>query len=205
MARNRSLDQSGEISTNTGGSFAPLPAGKYEATVFGITDGKYKNGDNKGRDNLNVQFKISAGQVGANRRIFDLIPLDPTWAGGGDAFRYFQFFAAVQGMPEKDFRIEVKARKEAKEDIELPDDADMLGTEVTLTLKVSDDKYKFDKAVKEWKDNGEKGDAPVKADFQRNDISNVEVAGKGNMDKDEDGNPPAAAGKAKAKATVLEL
>lgn len=208
----RSLDLSktaGEVSTESGGSFAPLAAGKYEATIVKVDEGVYKSVANKGLENINVQFKISPGQVGANRRVFHLVPLAPNWLNGNDAFAFHQFFSAVEGISEKDFRIKVKAAKEAKEDLDLPDDVDLLGAEVTITLKVEDDDYKFKKAKTAYEALSPaaqaKSEPPKQADFQKNTISGVEVAGKGNMDKDDDDGAPAGAVKAKAKTVVLDL
>ena len=199
----RKAQVTGEVSTETGGAFKPLPAGRYEVTIFGVEEGKYKNGPNKGRPNLNVQYRISEGQKGTNRRIFDLIPLFTNWAGpeAKDAFTFFRFFSAVQGMSEKDFRIAVKEDGAADD---LPEDDDLLGMELTLTLKVEDDDYRFDKAKEEWEKNGSKGEPPVQADYQRNRVQDVGPAGNGNMDKDSD-DEPGSSSTARSKATVLDL
>lgn len=209
MGRSLDLSKTGEVSTESGGSFAPLAAGKYEATIVKVDEGAFKSVDNKGLPNINVQFKISPGQVGANRRVFHLVPLSPNWKNGNDAFAFHQFFSAVEGISEKDFRIKVKAAKEANEDLELPDDVDLLGAEVTLTLKVVDDDYKFKKAKEAFEKLSPaaqaKQEAPKQADFQKNSINGVDVAGKGNMDKDDDGAPAGAVKASKAKTTVLDL
>ena len=199
----RKAQVTGEVSTETGGAFKPLPAGRYEVTIFGVEEGKYKNGPNKGRPNLNVQYRISEGQKGTNRRIFDLIPLFTNWAGpeAKDAFTFFRFFSAVQGMSEKDFRIAVKEDGAADD---LPEDDDLLGMELTLTLKVEDDDYRFDKAKEEWEKNGSKGEPPVQADYQRNRVQDVGPAGNGNMDKDSD-DESGSSSTARSKATVLDL
>lgn len=207
----RKVQVTGEVSTETNTGFKPLKAGKYEVTIFGVEEGAYKNGDNKGKPNLNVQYKISDGQKGANRRVFDLVPLITNWSDGKDAFRFFQFWAAVLGMPEKDFRIKVKEAKEAGdtdlETLDLPEDDDLLGMELTITLNVKDDKYRYEEAVKKWKADGEKGEAPVQADFQRNNIVAVSGPGEGNMDSDGDDDGPSggASSGGKVKATVLDL
>ena len=138
-----------EISTDTGGSFAPLPAGRYEATIFSVKEGEYKSEKNRGLPNLNVQYRISEGQKGANRRIFDLVPLSPNWKNGKDAFRFWQFGAAVNGTTEKAFREKAKEAAAKKTgSVTLPDDADLLGKAVTLVLGIEDDDYNFDKAHK---------------------------------------------------------
>ena len=201
----RKAEVTGEVSTEVGGAFKPLPAGRYEVTIFGVEEGKYKNGPNKGRPNINVQYRISEGQKGTNRRIFDLIPLFTNWAGpdAKDAFSFFQFFSTVQGMSEKDFRIAVKEDGAADD---LPDDDDLLGMELTITLKVEDDDYHFEEAKKKWESEGSKGDAPVQADYQRNRVAGISPAGNGNMDRDSDDEPSSGGGSTKrSKATVLDL
>lgn len=172
-----------DISTDTGGSFAPLPAGRYEATIFQVKEGKYTTVKNKDLPNLNVQYRISDGQKGANRRLFDLVPLSPTWKDGKDAFRFFQFGAAVTGVTEKAFREKAKElAADKKGTIEIPEDSDLLGKGVTLTIKVVDDDYAFEKEHSKWEDlNDPDSPEPQIKDFQKNTISNVAVAGGGNM------------------------
>ena len=183
----RKVDVGGQtIQTETGGSFAPLPAGKYAATIFGVKEDTFKSGKNKGFPILNVQFRISDGQKGANRRIFDRIPLKPKFAEDKDAFRFFQFWAAVKGIPEKEFRVAVAAAAENKKgSIELADDKDLLGEEVTLVLGIEDDDYHFKEAYGAWEslpdDERLNTPEPVIADFQRNKVSNILVKGQGNM------------------------
>ena len=180
----RKIDVGGkEISTDTGGSFAPLPVGRYEATIFSVKEGEYKSEKNKGLPNLNVQYRISEGQKGANRRLFDLVPLSPTWKDGKDAFRFFQFGAAVTGTTEKAFREKAKEAAAKKTgSVTLPDDADLLGKAVTLVVGIEDDKYNFDKAHKVWEaaDDADLPE-PVIADYQRNTVKNVLVAGSGDQ------------------------
>lgn len=175
-----------EISTDTGGSYAPLPAGNYEATIFSVKEDVYKGANSSGIPYLNVQFRISEGQKGANRRIFDKIPLETAWKDGKDAFRFFQFGAAVNGMDEKEFRKATKAAAEKKGGaVEIPDDADLLGAGVTLVLGIEDDKYHFDKAHEKWEDlNDPDAPEPKIADYQQNNVKNILVPGKGNMGSD---------------------
>lgn len=173
-----------KVTTDTGGSFAPLPAGRYEATIFSLKEGEYKSEKNKGLPNLNVQYRISEGQKGANRRIFDLVPMDAKWKDGKDAFRFHQFCAAVTGRTEKAWRElwNESAEDKKKPKPSIPDDAELLGKAVTLVLGIEDDDYNFDKAHKVWEaaDDPELPE-PVIADYQRNKISNVLVAGSGDQ------------------------
>lgn len=179
---------------NTGG-FKPLATGRYEATIFGLVEGKYETKANKGLENLTVQFRISEGQPGTNRRLFDTFPMATEWLNGEDAFRFFQFGAAVTNRTEEEFRAYAAEQQEADKEIELPEDADLLGFPVTITVSVVDDKYAFDKA-KETDPNAKP------KDFQRNRITNVTVAGNGNMEGkggSSDDGPP------RPKAETLDL
>jgi len=171
MARN--LDFSGEnVSTESNTGFAPLPAGKYEATVFDVKDGTYgEKSANSGRPNLKVQFRISDGQKGANRRVFETVPLFSEWASGSDAFGFFRFFAAVQGKSESEFRKEVAANPKK---VSLPDNKQLLGKAVTLDITVDNDDYAYNKYVADNPDGDLDED-----DFQRNNIRSISKAGGG--------------------------
>lgn len=192
MARSISTD-GGVVNPDGGGGFKPLKVGRYEATVFKLEEKRYASVKNKDRPYLNVEFRISDGQVGANRRLFEKVPLFSKWSDGKDAFAFFRFFAAVTDTDEKEFRAAWNEAAEAGEEFDLPDDVDILGTPVTLTLKIVDDTYAFNKAKETDPD-------AKQADFQTNAIAAIGRAGGGNMDSDGgEGSSPAP------KATILEL
>lgn len=181
------------VQTETNNGFKPLKAARYEATIFGLEDGEYGTKANKGLAKLNVQYRISEGQVGTNRRLFDEFPAAPTWLDGKDAFRFHQFGAAVTGRTEQEFREYAAAQQAAKEDIELPDDADLLGFPVTITVSVVDDDWKWKKALETNPD-------AKQSDYQRNRITNVGPAGDGNADE-----AGSVAEEARPKAETLDL
>lgn len=188
----RSVSTSGgAVNPDGGGGFKPLANGRYEATIFNVTEKEYASPKNKGRPYLNVEFRISDGQPGANRRLFEKVPLFSKWADGKDAFAFFRFFAAVTDTEEKEFRKKWNEAAEAEEDFDLPDDVEILGTPVTLTVKVVDDKYNYDKA-KEYDSEAKQ------SDYQTNSISAISRAGGGNMEG-------GGSGEAPVKATILEL
>lgn len=169
------LDVKGQTVGEGSTGFAPLPAGEYLASVYNAELGEYKKGGlNEGRPNLNVQFRISDGQKGANRRLFQLIGLFPSWApkpgkDAADNFLFFQFLAAVTGKTEKEVRAEVRAAAEGKGTFSFPDLADLLGKEVTLVVKIEADSYAYQKAA----DNGTLADDQTVEDFKRNAISAI--------------------------------
>lgn len=106
-----------------GGRRAPLPAGKYVASVFDAERDEYKSGpgkNNGGRPLINIQFRIEDGQRGANSRHFQQVGLFPTWApteknpDGSDNFTFFGAFAALRGdKNEKAIRAEVEEQFQA--------------------------------------------------------------------------------------------
>ena len=176
------LNLSNETVSEPSNNFDPLPAGKYGVSVFNVEAKEFgPNSNNAGRDAWNIQFRISDGQTGANRRVFQMIGLFPSWAptdknpGGSDNFLFYQFFSAVQGKTEKEFRAEVKEVKEGKgkKTLTLPDAVQALGTEVILSLGIENDTYRFDKDHAEWESSGEIGDEPVLEDYKRNNIKGI--------------------------------
>lgn len=54
--------------------YAPVPAGTYNATVFNAELTEVKNGENAGKPQYKLQFRISDGQF-ENRRLFTYVPL----------------------------------------------------------------------------------------------------------------------------------
>lgn len=180
MGFNIAVESNVVIPEASNNAFAPLPAGPYEVTVFDVEQKVYgdKSG-NAGRPNVNVQFRISDGQKGANRRVFQTVGLFPTWAptdknpGGADNFTFFQFFAAVQGKSEKDFRIEVRESVTAGKGIDLPDLTSLLGKPLVIVLSVKPDVYAFKRAESE----GTLEAGQTQEDFKRNEIASFRVAG----------------------------
>jgi hypothetical protein len=71
-----SLNVDQEVFDSAGANFEPVPAGNYKATVYEVTTGKVKSGENEGKDRLNVQFRIADGELApdgskqGNRRVF---------------------------------------------------------------------------------------------------------------------------------------
>jgi hypothetical protein len=81
-------------SSNTN-SYEPVPAGKYETTIFDVQAETVKSGQNAGKPRWKVQLKISEGQF-ENRRLFVLIPLYVA----GDFWKTQSFFESL-GYPVK--------------------------------------------------------------------------------------------------------
>lgn len=159
MGRTTKVTPGAAAKAAEGGAFKPLPAGIYNATIFEHSAAEIKNGDNKGVQGLNIQFRISDGQKGANRRIFTHVWETEKWAKGSVNFLYFQFYKAL-GVEFKD------ADGNDLEEVELPDLDELNGSPLALKLKVVVDSYQYDKAVKE----GTLGDR-AKGDFLKNEVA----------------------------------
>jgi hypothetical protein len=81
-------------SSNTN-SYEPVPAGKYETTIFDVQAETVKSGQNAGKPRWKVQLKIAEGEF-ENRRLFVLIPLYVA----GDFWKTQSFFESL-GFPVK--------------------------------------------------------------------------------------------------------
>lgn len=198
------LNLSSEKISEPSSGFDPLPPGKYAATVFQVDDKEFgPKSNNAGRPAWNIQFRISDGQTGANRRVFQLVGLFPSWAptdknpDGSDNFLFYQFFAALLGKSEKEFRAEVKevAEGKGKKTLSLPDAVQALGTEVVLDLGIETDTWNYDKARAEWENSGQVGDEPDPEDFKRNNIKRIIAVSEAES----------KSGKGKDKSDVIRL
>lgn len=130
---------SGEkVEESDGGGFDPLPAGKYLAYVFEVDVREYgPQSKNAGRENYNIQYKIAEDQPYANRRVFDTVGLFTKWSSGSDNFRFFQFFAAVEGISS----VELRKKYNADGGIDIPEPQDLEGKLVTIDLGVRENTY----------------------------------------------------------------
>lgn len=54
--------------------YSPVPAGTYNTTVFNAEVTEVRNGENAGKPQYKLQFRISDGQY-ENRRLFTYVPL----------------------------------------------------------------------------------------------------------------------------------
>ena len=169
----------------SGGSFAPLPAGKYQATIVDAEVGEFKStSKNAGRKNLNIQFRIMDVQFGANRRLFQTVGLFPNWnptdknPDGADNWYFFQLFSAAQGKKEKDFRNEYREAVEKgaaalkKIHSALPSPEELTGKQFTLDVRVEADTYAYNKAKEV------DGDDADPEDYKRNSISAIRLKGE---------------------------
>ena len=174
----RTVNVSGAaVKGSQGTAFAPLPAGKYNVSVFDLAEGEYKNGVNKGKKFLKLQLRISEGQTGTNRRVFTNVGDFERWnpkAGkevGAVNFQYFQFYKAL-GV--------VFPKPGEDGEVELPDFDEIEGADLAIKLKIVEDSYAYEKALGEWKDAKDKAEAkgkpfedeePVKGDFLKNEVA----------------------------------
>lgn len=134
--------------------FKPLEAASVVVSIFEATAGEYKNGGNKGRTNVRIQFKVSEGQKGANKRLFQTVGIFEKWAptsknpDGFDNFTFFDLFAAATGKANKEFRQWFE--ETADPFAELPSPKQLEGRKVVATLKIVNDEYAYTKALTQF-------------------------------------------------------
>lgn len=167
MARKVSVTKGAEEQAKSNsGVFKPLPAGKtINVSIFEAEETKIGKGLNEGVTGARMQFKVSEGQAGANRRLFQSVYDVERWAPkepgkeGAVNFLFYQFYKALGvSFPEDG-------------EVELPEIDELVGEELAVKLKIVPDTYRYDKAVAEWKAAGEKPeDKPSKGDFLTNEI-----------------------------------
>jgi len=146
-----------EEAAKGGGDFKPLNAGIYNVTVVDAEETTITREDspNKGTTGVRLQLRISEGQKGTNRRLFQTVYDVERWAGKDEGtvnWLFSQFYKALGVNMEGE--------------VELPEVEDLLGEALAVKVKIVSDKYKFEKAKKE----GTLGDKTL-ADFLTNDIS----------------------------------
>lgn len=120
-------------------SYEPVPAGKYETTIYEIAAETVKSGPNEGKPRWKVQFRIAEGQF-ENRRLFALIPLYVA----GDFWKTQSFFEALGYSLKGSF--------------EVPDTNDLLGKALVtrVTIKEAQGDYPADNNVSGFDKGSEK-------------------------------------------------
>lgn len=163
------------------GDYKPLDAGVYNVTIFDAEETEITNvkSANKGVTGVRMQFRISDGQKGANRRLFQSVYDVQKWAPkpgkdeGAVNFLFFQFYKALgYDLGDGEF--------------DLPDVEDLVGESLAVKVKIVADTYQYNKAEKE----GTLGDR-TKGDFLTNEIAEFlpeqdEVASEDPADEDDD-------------------
>jgi hypothetical protein len=90
-----------ESLASKGGSYEPVPAGSYNATVFDAKLEEVRSGPNEGKPRLNIQFSIT-DEGHKNRRVFSYVPLYV----GNDFWKAQSFFKALgYDMKAGDFEV----------------------------------------------------------------------------------------------------
>lgn len=110
-----------EALVETGGSYEPVPAGSYNATIFDVKSETVKSGDNAGKPRYNVQFALTGEGVN-NRRVFSYIPLYVA----KDFWKTKSFFSAIGiDMAAGDFTV--------------PEPNDLAGKPIGVRVKIGAD------------------------------------------------------------------
>jgi|TARA_R110000782_G_scaffold24891_6_gene64676 hypothetical protein len=103
------------------GSFDPVPAGSYNATIYNIEVENVRSGANEGKPRFNIQFRISEGQ-NENRRVFSYVPLYIA----NDFWKTQAFF--------KGLGVDMKAG-----DFTVPEANSLLGKSIGVRVKIGTD------------------------------------------------------------------
>lgn len=104
-----------------GGSYEPIPAGNYDATIYEVKAESVKSGDNAGKPRFNIQFRIS-GPEHENRRVFSLVPLYVA----NDFWKTKSFFSAL-------------GYDIAAGDFTVPEINELLGKAIKVRVKIGTD------------------------------------------------------------------
>lgn len=132
------------LASNVSNSYDPVPAGKYEATIYDVQTDTVKSGENAGKPRLKVQLRIAEGQY-ENRRLFALIPLYVA----GDFWKAQSFFSSLGYSVEGTF--------------EVPDIKDLLGKPVVVrvTIREAQGDYPADNNIAGFEKGKEKSAADL--------------------------------------------
>jgi hypothetical protein len=110
-----------EALASKGGSYEPVPAGSYNATVFEAKLEEVRSGPNEGKPRLNIQFSIT-DEGHKNRRVFSYVPLYV----GNDFWKAQSFF--------KSLGYDMKAG-----DFEVPSANELAGKPIGVRVKIGTD------------------------------------------------------------------
>lgn len=110
-----------EALADKGGSYEPIPAGSYNATIFEAKLEEVKSGPNEGKPRYNIQFSI-ADEGYKNRRVFSYVPLYVA----NDFWKTKSFFSALG----KDI---------TAGDFTAPNAGDLAGIPIGVRVKVGQD------------------------------------------------------------------
>ncbi len=163
------------------GSFKPLPAGTYKATLYDVEAGEYgPNSANSGRPKYDLEIRITEGEF-AKRVLWTHVPLFLEWAPkpgkekGADAFMFYNFFGPIAGKTSKEFRAEVKEIVESGDgQLDIPTPEQLLGKEVLVTVNNKEDDWAYKEALESNPD-------AKPEDFRRNDVTGFALPEKGSQ------------------------
>ena len=108
-------------SLQSNSDYTPVPAGKYQATIFDVKLEEVRSGENAGKPRFNIQFRLT-GEGVENRRVFSLVPLYVA----KDFWKAQSFFKALG------YDIEAG-------DFTVPEVNELLGKPLGVTVKIGAD------------------------------------------------------------------
>ena len=154
-----------------GGDFQPLAAGIYNVTVVDAEETKIDNPKsvNNGFTSVRMQFRISDGQKGANRRLFQTVYDVERWANKDGSDPKDANGVVIEGTGSVNWLFSQFYKSlgvDMTGAVDLPEIEDLLGKSLAVKIKIVPDTYKYNKAAKD----GTLGDR-TKSDFLTNEIS----------------------------------
>lgn len=141
--------------------FPPLEAGSYAVAVYEAKAGEFKSEANKGKPNVSLSFKVLPGQPGAGRFLRGFVGVFPKWGPtaknpqGSDNFTFFNFFSAVLGKSEKEFRQWFDESTEEEIEAALPSAKELGGRKAVVKVKVVPDEYGYAKTLAQFRKDEE--------------------------------------------------
>lgn len=154
-----------KASRSVGVGFDPLPSGWYNCSIYDIEEKEFRvKGKHPGDTYLNLELRVSEGDF-ENRRIFAMVPLFERWAPGPktpDGFPTL-LIPFLEGLGYD---------LEGVEELEIPEDEDLIGEFITVRVSVEVDDYQLQKMIESGEIDGddvEEGlvDPPTRNNVQR--------------------------------------
>lgn len=137
-----------KASRTVGVGFDPLPSGWYNCTIYDIEEKEFKNkGKHPGDTYLNLELRVAEGDF-ENRRVFAMVPLFERWAPGPktpDGFPTLLIpFLEGLGYDLEDV-----------EELEIPEDEDLIGEYITVRVAVEVDDYRLQQMINDGEIDGD--------------------------------------------------
>lgn len=182
-----------KASRSVGVGFDPLPAGWYNCSIYDIEEKEFRNkGKHPGDTYLNLELRVSEGDF-ENRRLFAMVPLFERWAPGPKTPEGFPtlLIPFLEGLGYD---------LEDVEELEIPEDEDLIGEFITVRVSVEVDDYQLQKMIESGEIDGDDVEEGLVDLPTRNNVQRFREYDENN-DPSPSGNTKATAPAPKSKAT----